>query len=105
MAMRCGFVARAGEQTQGTLMEHLLIAYELLVIMIGLTALSISLSWVLRTGDADVRNFCILYALFTIVMVIEVLRKYLSLNVAGYSAWHWYILTCVYMVFNRAVIL
>lgn len=86
-------------------MAHFLIAYELLVIMIGLAALSISLSWVLRTGEADVRNFSILYALFTIVMVIEVSRKYLSLNVPGYSAWHWHFLTRVYMVANRAVIL
>jgi DNA-binding CsgD family transcriptional regulator len=86
-------------------MQHLLIAYELLVIMIGLAALSISLSWVLRTGEADVRNFCVLYALFTGVMVIEVLRKYLSLNVTGYSAWNWHFLTRLYMVFNRAVIL
>jgi DNA-binding CsgD family transcriptional regulator len=100
-----GTRASAGGGAVGILMQHLLIAYELLVIMIGLAALSIALSWVLRTGEADVRNFCILYALFTIVMVIEVLRKYLSLNVAGYSAWNWHFLTRVYMVFNRAVIL
>ncbi len=73
-------------------MQHLEIAYDLLVIMIGLAALSISLSWVLRTGEADVRNFCMLYALFTAVMVITVLRKYLLLNVEGYSAWTWYLL-------------
>jgi DNA-binding CsgD family transcriptional regulator len=85
-------------------MEHLLIAYDLLVIMIGLAALSISLSWVLRTGESDVRNFCILYGLFTVVMVISVLRKYLSLNVAGYSAWSWYLLTGVTIVLNGAVV-
>lgn len=85
-------------------MEHLLIGYDLLIIMIGLAALAISFSWVLRTGEADVRNFCILYALFTVVMVISVLRKYLSLNVAGYSAWSWYLLAGVHMVFNGAVI-
>jgi DNA-binding CsgD family transcriptional regulator len=72
--------------------------------MIGLAALSISLSWVLRTGEADVRNFCILYGLFTVVMVISVLRKYLSLNVAGYSAWSWYLLTGVTIVLNGAVV-
>lgn len=85
-------------------MEHLLIAYDLLVIMIGLAALSISLSWVLRTREADVRNFCILYGLFTIVMIMTVLRKYLSLNVAGYSARSWYLLTGVTIVLNGAVI-
>jgi hypothetical protein len=51
-----------------------------------------------------VRNFSLLYALFTAVMAISVLRKYLSLNVAGYSAWSWYLLTGIYMVFNGAVI-
>ncbi len=85
-------------------MEHLIIAYDLIVIMIGLAALSISLSWVLRTGEADVRNFCILYALFTAVMIITVVRKYLALNVAGYTAWNWYAITGTLMVFNGAVI-
>lgn len=85
-------------------MEHLVIAYDLLVIMIGLAALSISLSWVLRTGEADVRNFCILYGLFTAFMIVTVLRKYLSLNVAGYSAWAWYSISAVYMVINGSVI-
>ena len=85
-------------------MQHLVIAYDLLVIMIGLAALSISLSWVLRTGEADVRNFCMLYALFTAVMVITVLRKYLLLNVAGYSGWTWYLLMGIYEVVNGAVI-
>jgi len=85
-------------------MEHLVISYDLLVIMVGLAALSISLSWVLRTGEADVRNFCILYGLFTVVMVLTVLRKYLSLNVAGYSAWSWYVLTAVSILLNGGVI-
>ncbi len=85
-------------------MEHIQIAYDLLVIMIGLVALAISVSWVLRTGAADVRNFCILYALFTVVMVITVLQKYLSLNVAGYSARTWYTLAGMHQVFTGAVI-
>ncbi len=85
-------------------MEHIQIAYDLLVIMIGLVALAISLSWVLRTGAADVRNFCILYALFTVVMVITVLRKYLSLNVQGYSAWAWYTLSGMHLLFTGLVI-
>ncbi len=85
-------------------MQHLEIAYDLLVIMIGLAALSISLSWVLRTGEADVRNFCMLYALFTAVMVLTVLRKYLLLNVAGYSAWTWYVLMGLDQVTSGAVI-
>ncbi len=85
-------------------MEHIQIAYDVLVIMIGLVALAISLSWVLRTGEAEVRNFCILYTLFTVVMVITVLRKYLSLNVQGYSAFAWYMLAGLHQVFTGAVI-
>ncbi len=85
-------------------MEHLQIAYDLLVIMIGLIALAISLSWVLRTGEAAVRNFCILYALFTAVMLVTVLRKYLSLNVQGYSASAWYYLSGIHQVITGAVI-
>jgi DNA-binding CsgD family transcriptional regulator len=85
-------------------MEHLQIAYELLVIMIGFAALAISISWVVRTGEANLRNFCILYALFTALMVVTVVRKYLSLNVAGYSAGTWYRISAVSLVFNAAVI-
>src|SRR5512142_1056766 len=85
-------------------MQHIVIAYDLMVIMIGLAALSIALSWVLRTEEADVRNFCILYGLFTAVILTSVLMKYLSLNVAGYTAWTWYRLTGVSMLLNGAVI-
>ena len=85
-------------------MEHLQIAYDLLVIMIGLAALSISVSWVLRTGEADLRNFCLLYALFTSVLVITVVKKYLFLNVAGYSAWSWYFISGILQLFSAAVV-
>ena len=40
-------------------MEHLQIAYDLLVIMIGLAALSIVVFWASRTGESDLRDFSI----------------------------------------------
>jgi DNA-binding CsgD family transcriptional regulator len=86
------------------IMQHLLIAYDVFVIMIGLAALSISLSWVLRTGEADLRNFCILYGLFTASMLLSVLRKYVALNVAGYSASTWAFLAGLRMVVDGAVL-
>jgi predicted ABC-type exoprotein transport system permease subunit len=58
-------------------MQHLEIAYELLVILIGLAALAISFSWMLRTREADLRNFCLVYALFTAALLISVVEKYL----------------------------
>ncbi len=66
-------------------MQHLLIAYELGVIMIGLATLAIAGFWAFRTREAYLRDFCIVYALFTVLLVIALLKKYLSLNVADYS--------------------
>ena len=85
-------------------MEHLEIAYDLLVIMIGLAALSISVSWVLRTGEADVRNFCLLYALFTAELLVALVQKYLALNVAGYSARTWYVIMGLRQLFDISVV-
>jgi DNA-binding CsgD family transcriptional regulator len=85
-------------------MEDLQIAYDLIVIMIGSAALSIAISWALRTGEADLRNFCMAYALFTSVLILTVLKKYLFLNVEGYSAWSWYVISGILQVFDWAVI-
>lgn len=85
-------------------MEHLQIAYDLLVIMIGFVALAISVSWALRTREADLRNFCLLYTLFTFVLVVTVLKKYLSINVEGYSARTWYLLSGILHLLNFAVV-
>lgn len=84
-------------------MQHLQIAYDLGVIMIGLSALVIAGYWAFRTGEAYLRDFCILYILFTVLLVIEVLKKYLSLNVASYSDSTWYALSAVYQVVNSAL--
>ena len=85
-------------------MEHLQIAYDLFVIMIGLAALSIVVFWAVRTGDADLRDFSILYACFTLVLMVGILRKYLSLNVEDYSARAWYLLSGAEQVLNFVVI-
>jgi hypothetical protein len=85
-------------------MEHLQIAYDLLVIMIGLAALSIVVFWAVRTGEVDLRDFSILYACFTLVLVVGMLRKYLSLNVEDYSARAWYLLSGAEQAIGFAVI-
>lgn len=85
-------------------MEHLQIAYDLLVIMIGLAALSIVVFWASRTGESDLRDFGILYTCFTLVLIVLVSRKYMSLNVAGYSARAWYVLSGLDQVLSFAVI-
>jgi DNA-binding CsgD family transcriptional regulator len=85
-------------------MEHLEIAYDLLVIMIGLATLSIVIFWAARTGETDLRDFSIVYICFTLVLVVLLLKKYLLLNVPGYSAQAWYVLSGLEEVFNFAVI-
>ena len=85
-------------------MEHLVIAYDLFVIMIGLAALSIVVFWAARTGEADLRNFSILYTCFTLVLVVQVLKKYLFLNVEDYSPRAWYLLSGLDQALSFAVI-
>ncbi len=85
-------------------MEHLQIAFDLLVILIGFSALAIAISWALRSGESYLLDFCLLYALFTVVLIITVLKKYLSVNVQGYSAWAWYLLSGVDGLFTFAVV-
>jgi DNA-binding CsgD family transcriptional regulator len=85
-------------------MEHLQIAFDLLVIMIGLAALSMAVFWTLKTRESDLRDFCILYALFTLVLVVLLLKKYLFLNVADYSARSWYSISGVLQLVEFAVI-
>ncbi len=85
-------------------MGDLQIAYDLFVIMIGFAALSIAVVWAIKTGEAYLRDFCILYALFTLVLVNLVIRKYLSLNVESYSARSWYVFSGVDLVLSYAVI-
>jgi DNA-binding CsgD family transcriptional regulator len=59
---------------------------------------------VVKTREADLRNFCILYALFTLVLILSVLRNYLSLNVEGYSPQAWYVLSGISIAVESAVI-
>jgi DNA-binding CsgD family transcriptional regulator len=85
-------------------MEHLQIAYDLLVIIIGLAALSMAVFWAVKTRESDLRDFCIMYALFTLVLVLLVLKKYLFLNVENYSAGSWYFISGALQLVNFAVI-
>jgi len=85
-------------------MEHLQIAYDLLVIMIGLAALSIVVFWASRTGESDLHDFGILYTCFTLVLIVLLLKKYLSLNVEDYSARAWYVLSGADEILSFAVI-
>jgi DNA-binding CsgD family transcriptional regulator len=85
-------------------MEDLQIAYDLLVIMIGFAALAIATLWAVKTGETYLRDFCILYSLFTLVLVNLVIRKYLFLNVESYSARSWYFFSGVDLVLSYAVI-
>jgi DNA-binding CsgD family transcriptional regulator len=84
--------------------QDLQIAYDVLVIIIGVAALSIAVFWTLKTRESDLRNFCILYALFTLVLVLLVLKKYLSVNVEDYSARLWYLISGILQLVNFPVI-
>lgn len=85
-------------------MQDLEIAFYLAVIMVGLAALTIAAFWMFKTRSADLRNFCILYALFMLILIVTVLKQYLALNVEGYSAWAWYQISGVNQILNCAVI-
>ena len=85
-------------------MEHLLIAYDILVIILGFIALSNAIVWALRTGDNDTGNFIIIYALYTLMLMILVLKKYLFVNVASYTGWTWYTVSGIYQVIDFAVV-
>ncbi len=84
-------------------MQHLQIAFELGAIMIGFATLIIASFWALRTREPYLRDFCIVYTLFTIYLVIVVLEKYLSLNVADYSDVAWYEISGVYQVVQAGI--
>jgi len=85
-------------------MEHLQIAYELGVILIGFAALAMVGFWASKTQDTNLRNFWILYALFTLVLILSVLNRYLSVNVEGYSAWAWYFISGLNQMASAAVL-
>jgi len=85
-------------------MEDIQIAYDLLVILIGFAALSITAFWAVKTRETELRDFCILYALYTLVLIVLVVKKYLFLNVENYSARSWYVLSGLEQLFNFAVI-
>ncbi|MBE0669025.1 MAG: helix-turn-helix transcriptional regulator [Anaerolineales bacterium] len=85
-------------------MEDLQIAYYFGVIMIGFAAVAISGFWAFKTREVDLWNFCFVYTAFTFVLIVSVLKKYLSLNVEEYSPSNWYAVSGVYYIFNCSVV-
>jgi type IV secretory pathway VirB2 component (pilin) len=65
-------------------MDHLAIAYEILVLMVGVACLGFSLLWAARTRESYRRLFCVFYGLFTIFVAVSVLKKYVFLNVSDF---------------------
>jgi len=86
-------------------MEYLSIAYDILAILIGFTALFNAVSWALKTGQTHLGNFSIIYGLFTLMMIVLVLKIYLFVNVATYSTLTWYYISGIYQVIDSAVIM
>jgi DNA-binding CsgD family transcriptional regulator len=85
-------------------MEHVKIAYYLIVIVIGFVVLAMAGFWFLKTKEADLINFCILYALFTLFLILSMLKKYLLINVDGYSAQSWYVIMGISQAVNYGVL-
>ncbi|HMB24879.1 MAG TPA: hypothetical protein VKP08_18675, partial [Anaerolineales bacterium] len=85
-------------------MEHLQIAYDFTVIVIGFAALAIAGFWALKTGETYLRNFCVVYTLYTLVLIVSILKKYLILNVENFSEWSDYIISGVNYILNFAVL-
>ncbi len=84
-------------------MQHLQIAFELGAVMIGFATLIIAGFWALRTREPYLRDFCIVYALFTVYLMIVVVEKYLSLNIPDYSDLGWYEISGVQKVVSFAL--
>lgn len=61
-------------------MDHIQIAYDLIVIMIGMAALSIAGFWAAKTHKRYLRDFINLYALFTLALIFSMLVKYITIN-------------------------
>ena len=85
-------------------MDHLVIAYDILIIIIGIAALSNAVVWALRMGRDDLGNFSIVYALYTLMVVILVLGKYLFVNVAAYPGRTYYYIWGIYEALDIAVV-
>jgi len=85
-------------------MDHLQLAYDLFVIMIGLAALSIAAFWAYKTREGYLRDFSILYALFTLVQILSMVNKYLFLNLDPVPAATGFILIGLRQIANFGVI-
>jgi DNA-binding CsgD family transcriptional regulator len=86
-------------------MGHLLILYDLCVILVGFAALAIAGFWALKSREAYLRDFCILYSLFTSLMVVTVSKKYLSLNISDSAGEAWFILTGIAQILGLGIVI
>ena len=86
------------------IMVHLLIAYDLAVILIGIMALAIAFFWVSKTGETNLRYFWLLYAFVTLLLIVMMFKKYLSVNVANYSPQVWYVISGFQQIINFAIL-
>jgi DNA-binding CsgD family transcriptional regulator len=85
-------------------MGHLQIAYYLFVILIGLIALSIAGFWAQKTREVYLRDFCILYILFTAALIFTLFSQYLIINVENYSLTMLFWILGTKQVINFAVV-
>jgi DNA-binding CsgD family transcriptional regulator len=52
-----------------------------MVVLIGISGLSITFYWNIKSQEKYLRNFSLLYFLFTLLITVEIIQKYLNLNV------------------------
>jgi DNA-binding CsgD family transcriptional regulator len=85
-------------------MGHLLIAYDLFVLMIGFAALIFALLHAFRSRAPGALYFSLLYFLFTAIVIFTVVDKYLLMNVRGVSLRTIFILRGVKVVTHFALV-
>jgi DNA-binding CsgD family transcriptional regulator len=85
-------------------MDHLAIAYEILVLMVGVACLGFSLLWAARTRESYRRLFCVFYGLFTIFVAVSVLKKYVFLNVSDFPLRAKFLVYGVSSFFNYPIV-
>lgn len=86
-------------------MNHLKLAYDLFVILIGFSALFLTVFWRLKTQETYLKDFCVLYALFTSVLIVSVLKDYLYLNLNLSSVTTGFILSGIKQALNIFIII
>jgi DNA-binding CsgD family transcriptional regulator len=60
--------------------DHLLIAYDIFVIVVGCSALMIGILWAVKSEGAVYWSFCALYACFLTLVAVNTVKKYILIN-------------------------